>query len=166
MAVQRWCLRLIGPWTRLNARFPWSHNEAYGPWVAWQARRLRTPRPRRALDVGCGTGHLLLRLARVVDQVTGWEPDPASASAASALTADDHRITVLQRSILDHQEDTDRAGWDLISMVAVLHHLPLQETLNRLRSMIKPGGRLVIVGLSRETGDDLAWSAVSVLLNP
>lgn len=32
--------------------------------------------------------------------------------------------------------------------------------------MIKPGGRLVIVGLSRETRRDAPWSLVSTLLNP
>jgi hypothetical protein len=32
--------------------------------------------------------------------------------------------------------------------------------------MIKPGGRLVIVGLSRETRADVLWSMMSVLLNP
>lgn len=51
-------------------------------------------------------------------------------------------------------------------MAVVLHHLPLEETLLAVRSMIKPDGRLVVVGLSRETRRDAPWSMASMLLNP
>ena len=39
--------------------------------------------------------------------------------------------------------------WDAITLVAVLHHLPLDETLRALRGSLAPGGRLVIVGCHR-----------------
>lgn len=155
-------LRVVRPWTSLVGRHPWSHNDAYGWWIAAHARRLRTPHPRSALDVGCGTGNLIARLVSVVDQVTGLEPDPATARVAAARFADDRRVRILQRSFDERPE----GSWDLVTMVAVLHHLPLEETLLAIRSMIKPGGPLVVVGLSRETRRDAGWSVVSVLLNP
>lgn len=155
-------LDLIRPWLRLVERHPWSHNDIYRGWIASQARALRTPRPRTALDVGCGTGNLVARLTSAVDQVTGLEPDSEVGRIAGERFADDHRVRILQRSFDERPE----GSWDLVTMVAVLHHLPLAETLAALRSMIKPGGRLVIVGLARETGRDLPWSIASTLLNP
>lgn len=130
------CLKILRPWTSLVVRHPWSHNDAYGWWIAAQARRLRTPRPRSALDIGCGTGNLIARLVGVVDQVTGLEPDPATARVAVERFADDDRVRILQRSFDERPE----GSWDLITMVAVLHHLPLEETLVALRPMIKPEG--------------------------
>lgn len=156
------CLKVLSPWTRLTARHPWSHNDAYRWWISAQASRLRTPRPRRALDIGCGTGNLTARLVDVVDQVTGLEPDAATVDLARARFADHDRVQILGGGFDDRPE----GPWDLVTLVAVLHHLPLEATLTALRSMIKPGGRLVVVGLSRETRRDLPWSAVSVLLNP
>lgn len=161
-AIERRCLRILAPWTRLNARHPWSHNDAYGWWIRAQARRLRTPRPRQALDIGCGTGNLLARLDGAVDQRVGLEPDSSSADIAAARFADHDGVRVINGGF----EDRPEGSWDLVTLVAVLHHLPLQQTLTSLRSMIKPGGRLVVVGLSRETGRDAGWSTVSTLLNP
>lgn len=155
-------LRMVHPWTRLVDRHPWSHNDAYGWWVAAQARRLRTRRPRSALDVGCGAGNLIARLVGTVDQVTGLEPDPATAKLALERFATDQRVRILQSAFDERPE----GSWDLITMVAVLHHLQLEETLLAVRSIIRPGGRFVVVGLSRETSRDALWSAVSLLLNP
>lgn len=154
--------RCLRRWSRLNARHPWSHNDAYGWWIARQAERLHTPRPRSALDVGCGTGNLVSRLSGIVDHLTGLEPDPATAGVAQQRFAADQRIEVVQRPF-DERPD---GSWDLVTMVAVLHHLPLEPTLIAVASMIKPGGRLVVVGLSRETRRDAPWSLVSTLLNP
>lgn len=156
------CLHLISPWTRLIDRHPWSHNDAYGCWIAHHARQLRTPHPRKALDIGCGTGNLLARLAGTVDQVTGIEPDPPTAATAAARFAGDPRVRVIHGTFADRPDDT----WDLITLVAVLHHLPLEETLTAIKPLIKPGGELVVVGLSQETRRDLGWSAISLLLNP
>lgn len=156
------CLTLVRPWLRLVDRHPWSHNDIYRGWILRQARKLRTPRPRSALDIGCGTGNLVASLATAVDQVTGLEPDPDAGKIASARFADDHRVRIMRCGFDERPADS----WDLITMVAVLHHLPLVETLTAVRSMIKPGGRLVVVGLAQETGGDTPWSIVSVLLNP
>lgn len=155
-------LRIVHPWTRLIDRHPWSHNDAYGWWIATQARLLRTPRPRSVLDVGCGTGNLIARLVGTVDQVTGLEPDPEKAGLAVERFATDQRVMILQCAFDERPE----GSWDLITMVAVLHHLPLEDTLLAVRSMIKPGGRFVVVGLSRETRQDALWSVLSLLLNP
>ncbi len=55
-------------------------------------------------------------------------------------------------------------SFDLVTAVAVLHHLPLRAGLTRLRDLVVPGGMLVVVGLYRADGlVDAAWSAVGMV---
>jgi hypothetical protein len=52
-------------------------------------------------------------------------------------------------------------------MVAVLHHLDLDETLARVPGLLAPGGRLLVVGLARvNSRPDLAVELVSAAANP
>ncbi|MGW6197951.1 class I SAM-dependent methyltransferase [Kribbella sp. NPDC055110] len=63
-------------------------------------------------------------------------------------------------------EEFDGDRYDLITFVAVLHHLPLEATLRKARDLLRPGGRLVVVGVSREAPADRPWSIASMILNP
>jgi len=49
---------------------------------------------------------------------------------------------------------------------ASLHHMPLIDTLRTARHILQPGGRIVIVGLARQTRSDLLRSLTSLALNP
>ncbi|MGN7860078.1 class I SAM-dependent methyltransferase [Microbacterium sp. 22303] len=157
---ERWLARLA----RFNAEHPWSHNDAYAPWVVWHARQVRRHGGTRALDVGCGAGGLLRRLSGVLDEVTGIEPDPATASRAHAHVGAARSIAVQNLAF----EDLETTGvrYDLITFVAVLHHLDLVPALEKARELLSPGGRILIVGVAEETDADLPWTVVSMLLNP
>lgn len=155
---------LLGKLSQFSAAHPWSHNDAYYPWIIRHARAVRRRGGDRALDVGCGTGHLLKRLVGVLPVVVGLEPDPRTAARAHARVAEVENATVLEAPF--SSTALDQTGYDLVTFVAVLHHLPLARTLEIARSVVRPGGRLVIVGLARETKADLAWSLASMLLNP
>lgn len=53
-----------------------------------------------------------------------------------------------------------------MTAVAVVHHLPLAPTLAHLRSLLRPGGRLVVVGCYRSaTAADRAVDLVAVPAN-
>ncbi|WP_341935483.1 class I SAM-dependent methyltransferase [Microbacterium sp. LWO14-1.2] len=149
---------------RVNAAHPWSHNAAFTPFVLRHARAVRRGGGTRALDIGCGTGALLRRLAGILDEVVGVEPDPATAARARRAVADQPRATVIE-SAFRPAEFGDET-FDLVTLVAVLHHLPLAGTLEAVRPLLRPGGRLVVVGLARETRSDVLRSAVSALLTP
>jgi len=41
-------------------------------------------------------------------------------------------------------------AYDVVTAVAVLHHVPLEPGLARLRSLLRPGGRLLVVGCYRQ----------------
>lgn len=142
----------------LNDRHPWSHNDHFHGWIL---RRLPARR-RRALDVGCGKGLLLSRLRGPFDEVLGVDADAAMAAVAAERFAGDPAVTVRRARF----EEVD-GEFDTITMVAVLHHLPLEPALRHAAGLLAPGGRLLVVGLARaETLADLAWDLPSSLLNP
>ncbi|GAA1566236.1 class I SAM-dependent methyltransferase [Kribbella hippodromi] len=147
---------------RFNDAHPWSHNDAYAALVLHHARRVRAAGGTGALDVGCGTGNLVRRLAGVFTEVTGIEPDAATAEQARRATADLANVRILAEPFDGSHQDR----YDLITFVAVLHHLPLHATLEQVRELLRPGGRLIVVGISREARADLPWSIASTILNP
>jgi methyltransferase family protein len=56
---------------------------------------------------------------------------------------------------------------DLITMMAVLHHLDLDDTLAQIPGLLAPGGRLLVVGLARVNSlPDLAVDLISAAANP
>lgn len=96
----------------------------------------------RVLDVGCGTGQLLERLAGAGWEVWGLEPNAAAAAAARArLSLPEERIAVVSVE----QAQLLPAGFDLVTMSHVLEHL--RDPVDVLRSVAQwlcPGGRLRI----------------------
>jgi SAM-dependent methyltransferase len=147
---------------RFNHAHPWSHNDAFAGFVLRQARTVRRGGGRTAVDVGCGTGNLAARLARVFPDVRGIEPDPATAAIAAARFSGSGTVRIEQR----HFQEEDHAKYDFVVFVATLHHMPLAEALSRARMNLRPGGRIVIVGLARETPADTPRSLISLGLNP
>ncbi|WP_369207028.1 class I SAM-dependent methyltransferase [Streptomyces sp. PU-14G] len=146
---------------RFHQRHPWSHNDHYGPWVA---RQVAASGSEHVLDVGCGTGNLSALLSRRAATVTGLEPDPGTARAAAERFTGDPSVSILEAPF---EERDTRRRWDAVTLVAVLHHLPLAPTLRELRDCLSPGGRLVVVGCYREAGPvDLLTSLSAALANP
>ncbi|MFD6140334.1 class I SAM-dependent methyltransferase [Promicromonospora sp. NPDC060271] len=152
-------VRAGGRWLhRVNQRHPWSHNDHFHGWIL---RRLPARR-RRALDVGCGAGLLLSRLRGHFDEVLGVDADAAMAAVSAERFAGDPAVSVRHARF----EDVD-GTFDTITMVAVLHHLPLEAALRHASELLEPGGRLLVVGLARpDTVTDLVWEVASSLLNP
>lgn len=152
-------VRAGGRWLRrVNDRHPWSHNDHFHGWIL---RRLPARR-RRALDVGCGAGLLLSRLWGRFDEVLGMDADAAMASVSAERFAGDPAVRVR------HARFEEVGGaFDTITMVAVLHHLPLEAALRHAADLLTPGGRLLVVGLARpDTVTDFVWDLMSSLLNP
>ena len=45
--------------------------------------------------------------------------------------------------------DLPLGTYDVITAIASLHHLPLDQGLGRLADLVRPGGQLTVVGLAR-----------------
>lgn len=110
----------------------------------------------RALDVGCGEGLLSRKLAERCARVIGIDPVRSAAALGSGT-----RIDFVEGDAMTYP--FEGASFDLITVVATLHHLPLTAALTRFRDLLRPGGVLAVVGLYRIQGlEDYAWSAAGV----
>jgi SAM-dependent methyltransferase len=148
---------------RFNARHPWSHNDAFTSFVLREARPVVNRGGRTAVDVGCGTGNLLVRLARVFPDVRGLEPDPSTAAIAAARFTNVGSVRIEPRAF----QNADDAAYDFIVFVASLHHMPLIHTLELARRSLRLGGKIIVVGLANEsTWADRMYSTASLVLNP
>ena len=148
---------------RANARHPWDHNEHFHGWIM----RNLPGRRRAAVDVGCGTGVLAGKLARYFAHVTGIDSDAGMAAAASTRLAHDPAVTIRECSFGQFAATAGDGEADLITMVAVLHHLDLDDTLAQIPGLLAPGGRLLVIGLARVNSlPDLAVDLVSAAANP
>ncbi|MEU7150169.1 class I SAM-dependent methyltransferase [Streptomyces sp. NPDC045456] len=153
--------RLLRALDRFNATHPWDHNAHFHPWILRQLpRRLGS-----ALDVGSGSGDLARLLATRAATVHGIDPDPAIVARARELTPPADAATVTF-TVADALTGIPGGPYDVITCVAVLHHLPLADALAVFRDHLAPGGTLVVVGLARQqTPVDHLLTAVSAPLN-
>ena len=151
--------------TRFNDRHPWSHNHHFHPWGNPRIRRLHTG---RALDVGCGRGDLVAALAGVVGRVDGIDPDQEMAYVAATRFVHDPAVQIGRRTLCEHAAEPHRHGtYAAITMVASLHHMDLAEALTDARTLLTPGGRLLVVTLTDPVSTaDQIWDVFSVLSNP
>jgi SAM-dependent methyltransferase len=148
---------LLDALARFNDAHPWSHNAHFHPWIMRQL----PGRFDRALDVGCGAGDLVRLLATRATHVHGIDSDERIIGRARESTRTGLPVTFSVADALSYDEG---GRYDVITCVAVLHHLPLTEALTRFRRQLAPGGTLVIVGLTRE--DTLVQALLGVVSIP
>jgi SAM-dependent methyltransferase len=147
----------------INARHPWNHNEYFHGWIL----RNLPARRRAAVDVGCGRGVLAGKLATHFTRVTGIDADAGMAAAAGARLVQDPRVAIRLCGFDQFAAAAGDGTADLITMVASLHHMPLEDTLARIPGLLAPGGRLLVVGLARMNSPaDVAMDLVSAAANP
>ena len=138
----------------------WNHNAVFHRELVRDA----AARGGRALDVGCGDGLLVQRLAGVCREVTGVDNESAALLRARRRLAGTPSAHVLDADIMSGATAELLGRFETVTCVAVLHHLPLEAGLARLGGLVAPGGRLVVVGLaaSRSAWDWLL-SGLSVI---
>jgi 2-polyprenyl-3-methyl-5-hydroxy-6-metoxy-1,4-benzoquinol methylase len=148
---------------RVNARHPWNHNEYFHSWIL----RNLPARRQAAVDVGCGTGVLAGKLAPRFARVTGIDADEGMVAAASARLADEPRVSIMQCRFDAFAAAAAEGDADLITMVAVLHHLDLADTLAWMPRLLAPGGRLLVVSLAKvDSLTDAMVDLMSAAANP
>ncbi|HZU46075.1 MAG TPA: class I SAM-dependent methyltransferase [Mycobacterium sp.] len=136
----------------------WNHNTAYHTWILRRAASGR----HHCLDVGCGDGLLLQRLAPVARTVTGIDVDQPALSRAR------HRVAQFANVAVEHTSfehfDPGPARFGIITFVASIHHMDFPAALQKARSLLLPGGELLIVGLA--ANKSLTDWMVSALATP
>ncbi|MDX2305095.1 MAG: class I SAM-dependent methyltransferase [Microscillaceae bacterium] len=101
-------------------------------------QKIQDQSSKKLLDYGCGTGDFLHTCLLGGWQIEGLEPDPKARAQAAQITQTEIREHIFEPYFNGKQ-------LDIITLWHVLEHVHrLDETLERLRSMVKPGGNLVI----------------------
>ncbi len=112
------------------------------------------------LDIGCGTGAFLHTMQQAGWQITGLEPDETARLKAAEL----YRVNPLPSGELFSLAPE---SFDAITMWHVLEHVhALHEYIVQIKSLLKPGGRLVVAVPNYTSPDALHyqqyWAALDV----
>ena len=134
----------------------WNHNLHYHPLVLDALQ----PTCRDGLDVGCGEGMLTRELAERLDHVVGIDLDQPSIGLARSREGTSGVQYVLG-DFMTHPFQP--ASFDAIVSIAALHHMDPGPALARMRSLLRPGGRLAVVGLARSRPVDLPLDGAGLL---
>lgn len=114
----------------------------------------------KLLDIGAGTGAFAAYMKTEGWEVTGLEPEAMARERAQA----DHKITLLDMGQLESLPDDT---YDAITLWHVLEHVhDLHRYLDRLRALVKKGGRIFIAVPNYTSYDACvygpAWAAYDV----
>ena len=124
----------------------WNHNARY---EAFLLKNLPEG-CQNVLDVGCGKGDFCAKLARVVPRVTGIDLAPNMVEVARQRYASLPSLAFECTNYLTRPIEPER--WDAVVSVATVHHLDLQVFLQKVKLELRPGGRLLLLDLYRQTG--------------
>ena len=123
----------------------WTHNTAYHKWILKHINN-----GDYVLDVGCGDGLLVQKIAKICRQVTGIEPHLSSALRARERLENVKNAYVENISFEEYYAESN--AFDVIVFVASLHHMDLEFCANKVKELLAPGGQLLVVGCSKPDG--------------
>lgn len=128
--------------------------------TAWGLGHLSIGRDAVVLDIGCGGGRTIARLAELAGngKVYGVDHSAASVAAASRLNAgaiEEGRVEIRNASV-SRLPFPDEA-FDLVTAVETHYYWPEPVAdLREVLRVLKPGGRLLLIAEAHE-GERLGW---------
>lgn len=106
--------------------------------LRWKYKLIKDyfPQPGNIADVGCGTGEFLNFMKRKNWRVTGIEPNETAREKANEL---------LENLVFKDLSEIKDSRVDVITLWHVLEHVhDLNNTLQKLKSLLSPQGRIII----------------------
>jgi len=159
-----WCaggFRVRRMWMpQLPQPLRWDHNAHYHRWLVRQLPQAS----QNVLDVGCGAGGLAAKVAARAGHVDAVDVSPPMIARARTLHGTATNIRWVVGDLLDPAVPLEHAGYDLVTAVSSLHHMPLRPALGRLAGLVRPGGTLAVIGFYHQT--TLADHALEALAMP
>jgi SAM-dependent methyltransferase len=142
-------------------------NASHAPLMDWAFTHLEIPEGATALDVGCGGGRTISKLAAKAAQVYGI--DYAAGSVAASRTHNkrlvaEGRVHVEQASVSRLPFADDK--FDLVTAIETQYYWPnLAGDMKEILRVLKPGGRLMVVAESyKGARNDAVLGPVMTLL--
>jgi len=118
-------------------------------WRDATQRNIFDLKPRRVLEIGCGTGMVLFSVAPEVEHYTGTDISPSALKQIdSELTADEKKkVTLLQRPA-HHIGDLEKGAFDTVIINSVAQYFPnadyLTDVLRSASELVSDGGRIFV----------------------
>jgi len=101
---------------------------------------------RNAVDVGCGDGLLACKLAARCEAVTGIDRDEKMIAVATERGRAIPSVSFVLAGFLAYP--LEDASFDFACANTALHHMDFAAALAKMASILRPGGRLAVVGLA------------------
>jgi SAM-dependent methyltransferase len=120
----------------------WNHNVHYQPLIL----RAVPSGCGTALDIGCGDGMLAGKLAERCAHVTGMDVDAGVIALARERTSK-AGVSFVAADFLS-QPITET--FDFICANTSLHHMDFERALTTIAGLLRPGGRMAVVGLAKD----------------
>lgn len=126
--------------------------------TTWSAGKLEIRGNEKALDIGCGTGGVVIKMAKhlsngkvigvdIFEGISGNSPDVALNNARIEGVSD--RVDIRHGDALDIPFEDE--SFDIVTMGSVLHEIHPEENvmqaLQEVYRVLKPGGKFVTVEL-------------------
>lgn len=112
----------------------------------WLFDRCRPFLGRRVLDAGAGTGTFTAMLATAAEVVFAAEPDPAFVQILERRFGGQRNVKILTAEAAGLDRSDLEAPLDSIVCLNVLEHIADDEqALRRFRSLLEPGGHLLVL---------------------
>jgi amino acid adenylation domain-containing protein len=119
-------------------------------WVDATVERIRSLNPKRILEIGCGTGLLLFRLAPLCSHYSATDLSPVSLQFLqqnlSLLGSHQEKVSLLERSADDLREVGE--DYDCIILNSVVQYFPsveyLLNVIESLSARLAPGGAIFL----------------------
>lgn len=140
----------IAGWDSSYTRMPISADQMR-EWVNLTVQEILSLQPRDILEIGCGTGLLLLRIARSVRRYVGMDFAPVVLAKLKQqmreIGEDWNSVTLLERSAADF-EGFGEDSFDTVIINSVAQYFPsaayLTKVLEEACRVVKPGGRIFV----------------------
>jgi SAM-dependent methyltransferase len=137
----------------------WNHNNHYHS-VLLRAM----PNPcEMALDIGCGDGEFVRKVASRARMVVGMERSPEMLRRARALSDKVTNLKFMEADFIHYP--LDAGSYNFISGLAVLHHLPFVDAIEKMKASLAPSGVLAILGLYKERIRDVPIALAAAAVN-
>jgi ubiquinone/menaquinone biosynthesis C-methylase UbiE len=136
--------------------FVWLMNYSHSGLTDWGLKQVQVEKNFTILDVGCGGGRTIQKLASLAPQGMVYGVDYADGSVAASQAKNAQLITagrveIKQASVSQLPFPADK--FDLVTAVETQYYWPdLVKDMQEILRVLKPGGKLIVIAESYKRG--------------